>query len=186
MIARIFALAALAAALQAGPVAAQGPAYSANDIEAFFAPALDCQEGKPCAPKAKTRSVCVGTSSACATDTAAAPDPGEFDMLITFDLGSDRLSPQARENLAEFARAVQGDKLADATFNIDGHTDARGTDAYNMDLSNRRAEAVVLYLESLGVSRDRLQAKGYGKSQPKVEDPFAAINRRVEATIRLQ
>jgi outer membrane protein OmpA-like peptidoglycan-associated protein len=107
-------------------------------------------------------------------------------MLITFELGSDRLSPQAKENLAEFAKALKGDKLAGATFDIDGHTDARGSDAYNLGLSNRRAEAVVGYLESLGVPRERLAAKGHGESQPRVEDPYADINRRVEATIRLE
>ena len=184
MATRIFVLLAFAATLGSGPAAAQ--AYSASEIEAHFAPALDCPEGGACAPKVRTRAVCIGTSSACATDTAAAPDPGGFDMLITFELGSDRLSPQARENLAEFAKAMKGDKLANATFNIDGHTDARGTDAYNLDLSNRRAEAVVSYLESLGVPRDRLEAKGHGEAQPRVEDPFADINRRVEATIRMQ
>ena len=185
MLARVITLIALAAALHAGPAAAQGaapaPSYSAGDVEAFFAPVLAKPE--------RTRAVCIGTSSACAGSSpqaAAAPDPGGFDMLITFDLGSDRLSPQARENLAEFAKALTGERLAEATFNIDGHTDARGTDAFNLDLSNRRAEAVVSYLESLGVPRTRLQAHGHGESQPRVEDPFADINRRVEATIRLQ
>jgi outer membrane protein OmpA-like peptidoglycan-associated protein len=185
MAARVLAVLALAGALGSGAVVAQGvspaPSYSAGDIEAFFAPALQ-------AP-ARTRAVCIGTSSACAAEAnaqAAAPDPGGFDMLITFDLGSDRLSPQARENLAEFAKALKGDTLAAATFNIDGHTDARGSDAFNLELSNRRAEAVVGYLEGLGIPRARLQAQGHGESQPRAEDPFADINRRVEATIRLE
>jgi outer membrane protein OmpA-like peptidoglycan-associated protein len=185
MVARVLAVLALAAALGPGAAVAQGaspaPSYSAGDIEAFFAPALE----KP----VRTRAVCIGTSSACTAEAnvqAAAPDPGGFDMLITFELGSDRLSPQARENLAEFAKALKGQRLAEATFNIDGHTDARGTDSFNLDLSNRRAEAVVGYLESLGIPRERLQAQGHGESMPRVEDPFADINRRVEATIRLE
>jgi outer membrane protein OmpA-like peptidoglycan-associated protein len=187
MLPRFFALLVLAASPAAAQnAAAPGPSYSAGDIEAFFAPALDCQEGRDCAPKVRTRAVCIGTSSACATETAAAPDPGGFDMLITFELGSDRLSPQARENLAEFARALKGDRLGNTTFNIDGHTDARGSDSFNLDLSNRRAEAVVSYLESLGIPRDRLQAQGHGESSPRTEDPFAAINRRVEATLRIE
>jgi outer membrane protein OmpA-like peptidoglycan-associated protein len=185
MIGRVFALLALVAASVPGLAAAQGsppPSYSAGDIEAFFAPALARPE--------RTRAVCIGTSSACAAEATAqatiAPDPGGFDLLITFELGSERLSPQARENLAEFAKALNGDTLADATFNIDGHTDARGTDAFNLDLSNRRAEAVVSFLEGLGVPRERLQAQGHGESKPRVEDPFAGINRRVEATIRIE
>jgi len=107
-------------------------------------------------------------------------------MLITFDLGSDRLSEQARENLAEFAKALKGNTLRNSTFSIDGHTDARGTNAFNMDLSNRRAASVVNYLESLGIPRERLRATGYGEDRPRVDDPFAAINRRVEATLRLR
>jgi outer membrane protein OmpA-like peptidoglycan-associated protein len=185
MVVRVLALLALAAALGPGTATAQpaspAPAYSAGDIEAFFAPGLQQPD--------RTRAVCIGTSSACAAQSsvqATAPDPGGFDMLITFELGSDRLSPQARENLSEFAKALKGDTLAEATFNIDGHTDARGTDAFNLELSNRRAEAVVGYLESLGIPRDRLQAQGHGESMPRVEDPFADINRRVEATIRLE
>jgi outer membrane protein OmpA-like peptidoglycan-associated protein len=197
MVARVLVLLAAVAALGSGSAAAQGtpqdapqnasqgtsqaPSFSASEVEAFFAPAL---------VKENTRSICIGASSACAAEKAveeaAAPDPGGFDLLITFEIGSDRLSPQAKQNLAEFARALQGDTLADATFNIDGHTDARGTDAFNLDLSNRRAESVVSYLESLGVSRQRLQAQGHGESEPRVEDPFADINRRVEATIRMQ
>jgi outer membrane protein OmpA-like peptidoglycan-associated protein len=166
-----------AAAMLALPHAAlAGPSYSADDIEAFFS------KNKP----AKTRAICIGTSSACNDQQAEAADPGGFDMLITFELGSDRLSSQAQENLSEFAKALTGNSLANAQFNIEGHTDARGSDGFNLNLSNRRAESVVRYLESLGVSRDRLQAQGYGESRPRVDDPFAAINRRVEATIKLQ
>lgn len=183
MLARILATAALIA-LPAAALA--GPAYKASDIEAFFGQALDCPAGETCVPKARTRSVCIGTNSACATPAAAAPDQGAFDMLITFDLGSDRLSDQARENLTEFAKALKSGKLADAKFNIDGHTDARGSDAYNMDLSNRRAASVVKYLESLGIPESRLVAHGYGETEPRVDDPFAAINRRVEATLHIR
>lgn len=177
----------LAAALAGAPLSAIAqPAYTAGDIEAFFGAALECPAGEPCVPKGKTRAVCIGTSSACSAETEAVADPGAFDMLITFDLGSDRLSDQARQNLAEFAKALQSGKLSDTRFNIDGHTDARGPDGFNLDLSNRRAEAVVSYLETLGIPRERLVAKGHGESQPRVDDPFADINRRVEATLRIQ
>lgn len=184
---RFLVVVMLSAPLLAPSAFAQGaPNYTASEIEAFFTPAIECPAGESCVPKGQTRAVCIGTSSACAADVAAAPDPGAFDMLITFDLGSDRLSAQAQENLAEFAKALQSGKLAQTSFNIDGHTDARGSDALNMNLSNRRAEAVVSYLESLGISRSRLVAQGHGESQPRVDDPFADINRRVEATLRIQ
>ncbi|MEO1494612.1 MAG: OmpA family protein [Pseudomonadota bacterium] len=183
MMYRLFAMTAIMA-LPTSVLA--GPSYTPSEIEAHFSKALECPGGGPCVPKQKTRAVCLGTASACAEQNAAPADPGGFDMLITFELGSDRLSRQARENLAEFAKALQGDKLSSAQFNIEGHTDASGSDSFNLNLSNRRAASVVNYLESLGVPRERLEAKGYGESKPRVSDPFAAINRRVEATIRFQ
>lgn len=178
-----------AAVVSAVPMLAQaGPAYSAKDIENFFGEGLKCEPGKPCLPKANSRAVCIGTASTCnsAAGKAATQDPGGFDMLITFELGSDRLSPTAKENLSEFAKALQGTALSEARFNIDGHTDARGGDIFNLDLSNRRAASVVRYLEGLGISRDRLKASGFGESKPRVNDPFAPINRRVEARLRIQ
>ena len=48
------------------------------------------------------------------------------------------------------------------------HTDSRGTPADNLELSQKRAQSVVDYLISKGIAADRLQAKGYGESQPKV------------------
>ncbi len=184
MMSRLIAVTAILA-LPTGALA--DPAYSSNQIESFFNQALTCPEGETCVPKSKTRAICIGTSQSCNNEeTAAAADPGGFDMLITFELGSDRLSKQARENLSEFAKALKGNKLGAAEFNIEGHTDASGSDNFNLNLSNRRAASVVSYLESLGVPSSRLNATGFGESKPRVDDPFAAINRRVEATIRFQ
>jgi outer membrane protein OmpA-like peptidoglycan-associated protein len=189
----LFSRLILAMALTCMPVAAMAQAqYSAEDVighfnqpEAAAVATPDCPEGSICLPKQRTRAVCIGTGSACAGETAAAPvEPGGFDLLITFELGSDRLSEQAQANLREFAKAMTDPAMSDATFNVDGHTDARGSDELNDELSRRRAEAVVEFLESLGVDESRLQAHGYGESQPRADDPFAAINRRVEATIR--
>ena len=59
------------------------------------------------------------------------------------------------------------------TIELAAHTDYRGNDAYNLSLSQRRAESVVNYLLSKGIARDRLTPKGYGESVPKV------VNRRL-------
>jgi peptidoglycan-associated lipoprotein len=53
---------------------------------------------------------------------------------------------------------------------LGSHTDSRASDAYNLDLSRRRAQSVVNYLIEKGIARDRLVAKGYGESQPKTVD----------------
>ena len=69
------------------------------------------------------------------------------------------------------------------------HTDSRGTDEYNLKLSERRAEATVQYIVSKGISADRISGKGFGESEPKVnctaDCTFAehAINRRSEFLI---
>ena len=184
----------MAGAIAAFPMATLAePQYSADDIIGHFnqpseevGASPDCPEGAICLPKRGTRAVCIGTGSACA-DRTPAPAPKQvsgFDLLITFELGSDRLSQQAQDNLREFARAMSDPSLGNATFNVDGHTDARGGQDFNQALSQRRAQAVVEFLKDLGVEEARLQAKGYGESKPRSDDPFAAINRRVEATIR--
>lgn len=69
---------------------------------------------------------------------------------------------------------------------IEGHTDNVGTDAYNLSLSQRRAEAVGNYLKAAGVSSSRLITKWYGESQPKVandSEANRALNRRVQFVI---
>ena len=181
MFARICAVAALVAL----PLSAHAQgSITEEQVKKHFAKGITCETGT-CLPKAKTRAVCIGTDSECAEEKAAL-DPGAFDMLITFELGSDRLSAQAQENLRIFAKALLDKELSNASFSIDGHTDARGSNSYNQGLSERRASAVVAFLESLGVSRDRLSAKGHGESSPRVDDPFAPINRRVEASLRIQ
>ncbi len=69
---------------------------------------------------------------------------------------------------------------------IEGHTDDRGDDDHNMDLSTRRAEAVKAYLASHGVDEGRLHAQGFGETRPVVENDtreHRAQNRRVEFNI---
>ena len=67
-----------------------------------------------------------------------------------------------------------------------GHTDSDGSDAYNLDLSNRRAQSVASYLEGRGVNRARIATQGFGESQPIASNATAAgkqQNRRVEIRI---
>jgi outer membrane protein OmpA-like peptidoglycan-associated protein len=69
---------------------------------------------------------------------------------------------------------------------IQGHTDERGSDAYNLDLSDRRAASVRRYLTEHGVAAGRLQSQGYGESQPLAQgrnEAAWAKNRRVEFLI---
>jgi outer membrane protein OmpA-like peptidoglycan-associated protein len=69
------------------------------------------------------------------------------------------------------------------TLQIDGHTDNTGNAAYNLILSQKRADAVLEYLASKGVERNRMEAKGYGQEKPITGNDSPAQraqNRRVE------
>jgi len=152
-----------------GPAFA-GPAYKADDvIKTFTSPTLG-----------KARSVCVGDETEC---PAKAQDQPSFDLLVTFDFNSDHLTSSARENLDQFALALKDPRLATQRFAIDGHTDATGSENYNLGLSERRAKAVVGYLEARGIDATKLVPRGYGKTKPRVADPFDAVNRRVETRL---
>ena len=73
-----------------------------------------------------------------------------------------------------------------ALIEIQGHTDSRGNDAYNLDLSDRRAAAVKQYLVDKGINEGRLQSQGYGETVPldrKKNEAAYAKNRRVEFLI---
>lgn len=113
----------------------------------------------------------------------AAPLRQEYDLLITFELGSDQLTSRAQSNLDEFARALGDPALSGLKFLVEGHTDATGADAYNQSLSENRAASVVRYLQARGISADRLQSRGYGEARPLVADPYSPQNRRVETRI---
>jgi len=89
-----------------------------------------------------------------------------------------------QEDIAIINRDVTSlDKWGNVNIEVAGHTDSRGSDEYNMNLSQQRAGAVRNYLISKGIAADRLSAKGYGESQPvagNVTDEDRFKNRRVE------
>jgi outer membrane protein OmpA-like peptidoglycan-associated protein len=130
------------------------------------------------------RGVCIGTEQTCPTTTPPAPDPAvSFDLVITFDYASDVLNEAAKRNLNEFAKALRDERLRTVSFLVEGHTDARGSDSYNLGLSERRAQAVVAYLTAQGVERNKVMAKGHGEAKPRMPDPLDPANRRVETRI---
>jgi outer membrane protein OmpA-like peptidoglycan-associated protein len=69
---------------------------------------------------------------------------------------------------------------------VEGHTDSSGSDAYNMELSKNRAQAVTDYLSSNGISASRIETNWFGEDQPKHDNSTAegrSKNRRVELAI---
>jgi outer membrane protein OmpA-like peptidoglycan-associated protein len=106
---------------------------------------------------------------------------GYSETRIQFEFNSDRLTDFARKVLDVFGAAIQSPSLKESGFIIEGHTDGVGSEAYNLELSRKRAEAVVRYLTDVrGISMDRLAARGKGKRElVNKSDPTAAENRRV-------
>lgn len=117
------------------------------------------------------------------TGAAGAADPGAFDLLIEFGFDSAALGAESRRHLDAFVGALQSPALAEDRFLVEGHTDAVGPAAYNLELSQRRAAAVVDYLVGRGVDPARLTAHGVGEAQPRTADPADAANRRVETRL---
>lgn len=106
--------------------------------------------------------------------------PAGYDLLVTFEIESAVLTPQARENLDAFADALHSPALIGLRFVVEGHTDSSGAPGYNRELSEARAAAVVAYLVARGLAPDRLSAIGYGETRPRLADPGDPGNRRVE------
>jgi outer membrane protein OmpA-like peptidoglycan-associated protein len=176
------AIFALVVALLAAPghAALADPAYKATDIIQHFA-------AKP--ELGAARGLCIGTEGECnSAVTSARPGRAHeaFDLVVTFNLNSDVLTEAARANLDEFSKALKDPQLASASFLVEGHTDATGADSYNMTLSERRAAAVVRYLGEKGINTAHLEARGFGKTKPRVADPFDPSNRRVETRLRVE
>jgi len=123
---------------------------------------------------------------AAEAEACAPGKPKEIVVLkgVNFAFNSTELTPQSKGILDEWVTRMKGDKSE--RVEVAGHTDSVGSDAYNQQLSQRRAKSVVDYFVSQGVSVDRLKAVGYGKTKPvasnKTEEGRAE-NRRVELHI---
>lgn len=104
---------------------------------------------------------------------------------VNFEYNSSRLTTYAEQTLQGVARALRDQP--GIQIEIAGHTDSRGADTYNLNLSRARAQAVNEFLIALGISDERLVARGYGETQPVSSndtDAGRANNRRVELRIK--
>jgi outer membrane protein OmpA-like peptidoglycan-associated protein len=104
---------------------------------------------------------------------------------VLFKSGESTLLPEAQTRLGQVGTALLTAK--DRSLVIEGHTDSQGTDGFNQDLSQRRAEAVKTYLVSLGYKGTLIQAAGIGETRPLADNATAegrANNRRVEIVVK--
>ena len=107
-----------------------------------------------------------------------------FDAGVLFGFDKSNLSAVAQDNIKQLAVILN--KYPDTYVRVEGHTDDKGTDEYNMGLSERRTKSVMAFLQAQGIASSRIQGFWYGESQPKVAndtDANRAINRRCEFSI---
>lgn len=107
-----------------------------------------------------------------------------FDSGILFNFDSAELTPSAEKNIENLASTLK--EYEDTNILIEGHTDSKGSDKYNQNLSEERAESVAEALAELGIRNVRINEIGYGENQPVADnstDEGRQQNRRVEVAI---
>jgi outer membrane protein OmpA-like peptidoglycan-associated protein len=106
-----------------------------------------------------------------------------IDLTINFEFDSDKIIGEAHKQIFEIAQALKSKKLANSKIQIQGHTDSRGSNDYNMNLSNQRAMSVMRELVYKdGFDSSKFSVKGYGESQPIASNMYEqgrSLNRRV-------
>jgi outer membrane protein OmpA-like peptidoglycan-associated protein len=127
----------------------------------------------------KTRSLSLGEREQIAEIAATKPN---VDLEIQFDYNSADISKTSLTAVQELGKALSNPSLKGSTFVVAGHTDAVGSEPYNLDLSERRADTIKHYLvEKYRIAGNDLVTVGYGKTKLKdAGNPTAPINRRVQ------
>ena len=127
----------------------------------------------------KTRSLSLGEREEILAITSDKP---KIDLDIQFDYNSDKITTTSMPSVQALGKALSDANLKGSTFVVAGHTDAIGSDAYNQDLSERRADTIKRYLaDKYGINGSDLVTVGYGKTKPKDPNaPMDPINRRVQ------
>jgi outer membrane protein OmpA-like peptidoglycan-associated protein len=121
-----------------------------------------------------------------APESRANPSKRALDLEIMFEFDSARLTREGREVLDVLGDALKSDELANASLIVlEGHTDAKGSDAYNNALSMMRAQAARQYLiQKFSFNVNKIRSLGKGKSQlADPRDPEGAVNRRVRVVV---
>lgn len=125
----------------------------------------------------------IGFTPTTKEDVPALETLKSVNLTVNFELDSDELTTSAKSGLETVAAALRSQDLAAQCFQLAGHTCDLGADAYNLDLSRRRAAAVKQFLVSKGVDGDRIVTTGFGETAPQVPNTSESNrqkNRRVE------
>jgi len=127
----------------------------------------------------QTRSLSLGEREQIAELASSKP---KIDLEIQFDYNSAQISKASMPQVQALGKALSDASLKGSTFVVAGHTDAVGSDPFNQDLSERRADTIKRYLvEKYGLTGSDLVTVGYGKTKLKdTANGADPINRRVQ------
>ena len=139
-----------------------------------------------------SRDNCPDTTANLAVDSNGCPimelTQRRQELLVNFDYNRSEVKPQYDNEIEDFAEFME--VYGNTNVVIEGHTDSRGSDAYNQALSERRANAVRDELvNENGIAAERVSTVGYGESRPVSSndtDAGRAQNRRIEAVISVE
>jgi outer membrane protein OmpA-like peptidoglycan-associated protein len=127
----------------------------------------------------RTRSLSLDEREEIASIASTKPN---IDLEINFDYNSADISKASMPAAQELGKALSNPSLKGSTFVVAGHTDGIGSDAYNQDLSERRADTIKAFLvQKYGLNSADLVTVGYGKTKLKdAQNPADPLNRRVQ------
>lgn len=130
---------------------------------------------------------CPGTPAGVKVNAVGCPEVGEKILSlegVNFDTNKATIKSESIPILDNAVRVLN--ENSSVHVRVEGHTDSRGSDAYNLQLSQRRAESVAAYLTSQGIDGARLSAVGYGESAPVAPNDTKENmyrNRRVDLVV---
>jgi outer membrane protein OmpA-like peptidoglycan-associated protein len=169
----------------------EGQLVNPHDVAAVLGKTRSIRllDDAPEAPAKLTTAAAISTANTKASSSAAAPiareasnaDASALSLPVRFAFDSADILPAARTQLDALAEGIK--MLApESIVTVEGHTDAVGSDAYNLELSRVRAHAVRNYLvQRHGIDGARLKTVAYGEGRPiEGSDPNTALNRRVQ------
>ena len=162
------------------------PATAAQGCDGAIVPQAQAQAAQvpPAVAPAPAKAPAVTPAPAVVPAPAPAATKVTYAADAFFDFDKAVLKPEGKAKLDDLASKVKGINL-EVVIAV-GHTDSKGTDAYNQKLSVRRAEAVKAYLVSKGIESNRVYTEGKGEGQPVADNGTKegrAKNRRVEVEV---
>ena len=170
--------------LKPTPGQLSGPTRGLRMLPATSAPSASSTSSAPRQMSPAVRQAATRQTAPALAQTASTGGAPSIDLNVEFRTGSAELTPQAIHTLDNLGQALTSADLANYRFKIAGHTDTVGTPEENKTLSERRAQAVAIYLEQkFNVAPQRLETVGMGEDDlavatgPQVANPR---NRRVQ------